>query len=85
MFSNPFYKESPNKTPNQDAEPNNTSSESAEKDVLGDITEPSVDISNITDNQKPGFNNPFGDQEPVISSLFDMKLTSFLNIERRRR
>ncbi len=67
MFSNPFYKENPNKSTNQEAEPNNTSSESAEKDVLDDITEPSGDdISNITDNQKPGFNNPFGDQEAVI-------------------
>mgnify|MGYP003581426247 CR=1 FL=1 len=86
MFANPFYKESPDKTPNQDPEDNNnTRSQSAEKDVLGDITEPSVDVSNITDNQKQQFNNPFGDQQAVIFFLNTSKTNSLLNKGRRRK
>ena len=71
MFANPFY--DPNGNPTNNDNDGSKTESSNEDDMLGDMTEQSVDVSNIEDNQavsKKGFTNPFADKfEAVIFVL----------------
>ena len=60
MFANPFYDKNGNPTSNDNGNQDGSNTDPSDDDMLGDMTEQSVDVSNIEDNQAP---------HPTISHL----------------